>query len=88
MKYIKELEEQGYQIEFEKENTDSLGYDLFLRVRKDGSFYESFFSMSNSKGYYFSIEKGNDCLGGGCDWEFDDDKLVCEYLGIKELNEM
>jgi len=87
MKYTKELESKGYQIEFEKGHSDGQGYDLYLRIRKDVSYYESFFSMSNSKGYYFTSDR-HDCMGDGCNWDFDDDKLICEYLGVDELEEM
>jgi hypothetical protein len=29
-----------------------------------------------------------DCGGEGCDWEVDDEKLVCEYLGVEYLEEI
>jgi hypothetical protein len=88
MNYIKDLETKGFKIEFEKNCQDAEGYDLYLRIRKDDSYYESFFSMSNSRGYYFTSDYKNDCSKDGCSWSFDDDKLICEYLGVDELKEI
>jgi len=90
MEYAKELESQGYKIELEEEriHSDGQGYDLYLRIRKGDCYSESFFSMSNSKGYYYSSDFGTDCKGDGCHWDFDEEKLVCEYLEVDELEEM
>jgi len=29
-----------------------------------------------------------DCNGDGCDWDFDVDKIICEYLGVEKLKEI
>ena len=87
MNYTEELKSQGYLINFEKGDSDDQGYDLCLRVELGESYSESFFSLSHSVGYYFSWDCG-DCDGEGCEWEIDDEKLVCEYLGVEQLEEM
>ena len=88
MKYTEELKSKGFVIEIEKGNSDGEGYDLYLRVKHGDSYSESFFSLSHSKGYCFTSDIGTDCSGEGCDWEVDDEKLVCEYLGVEELKEI
>ena len=88
MNYTEELKSKGYLIEFEKGASDDQGYDLCLRVKLGESYSESFFSLSHSIGYYFSWDYGTDCVGEGCEWEIDDEKLVCEYLGVEQLKEM
>ena len=43
--------------------------------------------MSNSKGYYFTCDN-TDCSGEGCNWDFDIEKIVCEYLEVEKLKEI
>ncbi len=88
MKYSEELKSKGYLIEFEKGHTDGQGYDLYLRVKHGKSYSESFISLSHSKGYYFTSDFGTDCMGEGCEWEIDDERLICEYLGVEQLREI
>lgn len=88
MKYTEELKSKGYLIEFEKGHTDSQGYDLCLIVKHGNSYSESFISLSHSKGYYFTSDFGTDCGGEGCEWEIDDERLICEYLGVEQLREI
>lgn len=87
MKYTKELESQGYVIEFEKDNSDKEGYDLFLKVSKDDDYYEMIYSLSHSTGFYFSFDF-TESFGEGEIWDFDNNKLVCEYLGVDQLKEI
>ena len=87
MKYTNNLESQGYKIEIEKANTDEQGYDLYLKISKNHSFYESIFSMSHSLGYYFSYGRC-DSIGEDNNWEFNDKKLISEYLEIDKLEEI
>ena len=88
MKYSEELKSKGYLIEFEKGHTDGQGYDLYLRVKHGKSYSESFISLSHSKGYYFTSDFGTDCMGEGCEWEIDDERSICEYLGVEQLREI
>ena len=53
MIYTKKLKNKGFEIKIRKECEDDEGYDLYLTVSKGDSFLEVFYSMSNSKGYYF-----------------------------------
>jgi len=43
--------------------------------------------MSHSNGYYFTNDD-TDCNGDGCDWDFDVEKIVCDYLGVEKLKEI
>ena len=65
--YTEELKNKGFEFKIRKECEDGEGYDLYLTVSKGDSFFESFFSMSHSKGYYFTSDFGTDCGGDGCD---------------------
>ena len=56
-------------------------------MSKGDSFLEVFYSMSNSKGYYFTSDS-TDCHGDGCDWDIDHEQILCDYFGIEELKEM
>jgi hypothetical protein len=88
MKYTEELKESGLTIEITKSNEDEQGYDLLLKVMKGDNYHESFYSMSNTKGYYFIKDIGTDCKNEGCEWNFDDDKIISEYLNIESLKEI
>jgi len=66
---------------------DDKGYDLFIKIRKEESSLETFYSMSHSKGYCFTNDD-TDCKDEGCDWDVDVEKIVCDYLGVKKLNEI
>ena len=57
-----------------------------LTTRKD-SYSETFYTMSHSKGFYFTNDH-TDCKGEGCDWDVDVEKIVCEYLGVEKLKEI
>ena len=87
MSYTKELKDKGYEIKFEKSNFDDKGYDLIMTVSKSNNYYRAFYSMSNSRGYFFTMDYDN-CNGDGCNWNFNDDKLICEYLGVEVLNQI
>jgi len=43
--------------------------------------------MSHSKGFYFTNDH-TDCSGDGCDWDFDIEKIICDYLGVEKLKEI
>ncbi len=87
MSYTRELKDKGYQIKFEKSNFDNKGYDLTINVEKGAHYYQAFYSMSNSLGYFFTMDY-NDCNEDGCNWDFDNDKLVCEFIGADVLNKI
>jgi hypothetical protein len=87
MKYTEELKNKGFEFKIRKECINSEGYDLYLKISKGDSYSESFYSMSHSKGYYFTSDY-TDCHGEGCDWDLDDEQVLCDYLGIEELKEI
>tara|TARA_B100000767_G_scaffold212898_1_gene200175 strand:+ start:51 stop:425 length:375 start_codon:yes stop_codon:yes gene_type:complete len=87
MKYSQELKNKGFEMKIRKECEDDEGYDLYLTVSKGDSFLDFFYSLSNSKGYYFTSDS-TDCNGDGCDWDIDGERLVCEYLGVEQLKEI
>jgi|TARA_B110000211_G_scaffold198602_1_gene228568 hypothetical protein len=87
MKNSQELKNKGFEMKIRKECEDDEGYDLYLTVSKGDSFLEFFYSLSNSKGYYFTSDS-TDCNGDGCDWDIDGERLVCEYLGVEQLKEI
>ena len=87
MKYTEKLKQQGFEIHLRKECEDGEGYDLYITIKKEESFYETFYSLSNSKGYYFTNDH-TDCFGDGCDWDFDVEKIISEYLGVEKLKEI
>ena len=87
MKYSEKLKNEGFEMKIRKECEDGEGYDLYLTVSKGDSFLEFFYSLSNSKGYYFTSDS-TDCNGDGCDWDIDGERLVCEYLGVEQLKEI
>lgn len=95
MNYTKKLKNKGFETKIRKECEDGEGYDLYLTVSKGDSFLEVFYSMSNSKGYYFTSDS-TDCRvfitftgrGDGCDWDIDHEQILCDYFGIEELKEM
>lgn len=66
---------------------DNEGYDLYITISKGDSYSETFYSMSHSKGFYFTNDH-TDCKGEGCDWDVDVEKIVCEYLGVEKLKEI
>lgn len=87
MKYTQKLKQQDFEILITKDCEDDKGYDLYITIRKKESFSETFYSMSNSKGFYFTSDN-TDCSGEGCDWDIDIEKIVCEYLGVEKLKEI
>ena len=87
MKYSEKLKNKGFEMKIRKECEDGEGYDLYLTVSKGDSFLEVFYSMSNSKGYYFTSDS-TDCNGDGCDWDIDHEQILCDYFGVEELKEM
>jgi len=87
MKYTEKLKNKGFETKIRKECEDGEGYDLYLTVSKGDLFLEVFYSMSNSKGYYFTSDS-TDCRGDGCDWDIDHEQILCDYFGIEELKEM
>jgi hypothetical protein len=87
MRYTNSLKNKGFKILFRKTNFDDKGYDLYLNASKSDSYYESFFSMSNSLGYYFTYDSF-DCVKEGCEWNLDDFILAAEYLGTEKLIEI
>jgi len=56
MKYTEELKNKGFEFKIRKECINSEGYDLYLKISKGDSYSESFYSMSHSKGYYFTSD--------------------------------
>ncbi|MEO2143027.1 MAG: hypothetical protein ABGW83_02765, partial [Flavobacteriaceae bacterium] len=60
--YSEKLKKQGFEFHFRKECEDGKGYDLYLTIRKGDSYSETFYSMSNTKGYYFTYDNTN-CQG-------------------------
>ena len=87
MKYTEKLKNKGFETKIRKECEDGEGYDLYLTVSKGDSFLEVFYSMSNSKGYYFTSDS-TDCHSDGCDWDIDHEQILCDYFGVEELKEM
>ncbi len=87
MNYTEKLKQKGFEILITKDCEDDKGYDLYIKIRKEESFSENFYSMSHSMGYYFTNDD-TDCKGEGCDWDVDVEKIVCEYLGVEELKEI
>jgi len=87
MIYTKKLKNTGFEIKIRKECEDDEGYDLYLTVSKGDSFLEVFYSMSNSKGYYFTSDS-TECNGEGCDWVIDHEQILCEYLEVEKLKEI
>ena len=87
MNYTEKLKKKGFEIHIRKECEDDQGYDLYLTIKKRDSYSETFYSMSNSKGCYFTFDD-TDCKGDGCTWDFDVEKIVCDYLGVKKLKEI
>ena len=85
--YSEKIKKQGFSIQIRKDCEDDKGYDLYITISKKDSYSETFYSMSNSKGYYFTCDN-TDCSGEGCNWDFDIEKIVCEYLGVEKLKEI
>ena len=85
--YSEKIKKQGISIQITKECEDDEGYDLYLTVSKGDSFLEVFYSMSNSKGYYFTSDS-TDCNGEGCDWDIDHEQILCDYFGVEKLKEI
>ena len=87
MKYTDKLKQKGFEILIMKDFEDDKGYDLYITIKEEEFFSKTFYSMSHSKGFYFTKEH-TDCNGDGCDWDFDVDKIVCEYLVVEKLIEI
>lgn len=87
MDYTNKLKNKGINIEINKTNVDDKGYDLHIYLSKGDDYYEAFFSMSNSKGYYFTFDE-TDCRNDGCNWKIDSKKLISEYIGVENLLEI
>ena len=85
--YSEKIKKQGFSIQITKDCEDDKGYDLYITISKEDSYYETFYSMSHSKGYYFTCDN-TDCSGEGCNWNFDIEKIVCEYLEVEKLKEI
>ena len=85
--YSEKIKKQGFSIQIRKDCEDDKGYDLYITISKEDSYSETFYSMSNLKGYYFTNDH-TDCSGEGCNWDFDIEKIVCEYLGVEKLKEI
>ena len=85
MNLTQTLINEGYLIEFEKGNSDNLGFDLFLKISKDDSYYEIHYSMSHELGKFFSCDFTNNFSGEGEFWDFDNNTLICEYIGVVKL---
>lgn len=85
--YTLKLKKEGFEIQIRKECEDDEGYDLYLIISKGDSFSETFYSMSHSKGFYFTADN-TDCDGDGCNWDFDVDQIICDYLGVEKLIEI
>ena len=87
MTYSEKLKQHGFEILITKDCGDDKGYDLYIIIKKEESFLETFYSMSHSNGYYFTNDD-TDCKGEGCDWDIDVEKIVCEYLEVEKLKEI
>jgi len=87
MNYTEKLKKKGFSIQIKKDCEDDKGYDLYITISKEDSYSETFYSISNSKGYCFTNDD-TDCKGEGCDWDVDVEKIVCDYLGVKKLKEI
>jgi hypothetical protein len=85
--YREKIKKQGFSIQIRKDCEDNEGYDLYVTISKGDSYSETFYSMSNSKGYYFTYDNTN-CSGDGCNWDFDIEKIVCEFLEVEKLKEI
>ena len=85
--YSEKIKKQGFSIQITKDCEDDKGYDLYITISKEDSYSETFYSMSHSKGYYFTCDN-TDCSGEGCNWNFDIEKIVCEYLEVEKLKEI
>ena len=84
MEYTNQLKQEGYTVSLEKQNEDGEGYDLMLEVSNADGFYSVVYSMSQVRGSYYSFDFC-DSDGDGDSWDFDNQKLVCEFLEIEEL---
>lgn len=85
MSLIKTLLNEGYNVEFEKGDSDNFGFDIIIKISKGDDLYEINYSMSHESGKYYSSEFTNNYYGEGEYWDFDNDKLICEYLCIDKL---
>jgi len=91
MNYTNELKKQGFKINYERVATTSDGYDLIVDISKNNSYISCSFSMSHQRGYYFNGLEPFDFDSSGDDiekWNFDYEKLLCEYYGVQHLTEM
>lgn len=84
MEYTNQLIVQGYTVSFEKQNEDGEGYDLMLEVSHADGFYSVVYSMSQVRGSCYAFDFC-DSDGDGDSWDFDNHKLICEFLEVKEL---
>ena len=92
MIYTNELKKQGFKITYERMATTPDGYDLIVEISKNNSYLTCSFSMSHQRGYYFNGFEPFDFDSSGDDdikkWNFDYEKLLCEYYGVQYLTEM
>ena len=92
MIYTNELKKQGFKITYERVATTPDGYDLIVDISKNNSYLTCSFSMSHQRGYYFNGFEPFDFDSSGDDdikkWNFDYEKLLCEYYGVQYLTEM
>lgn len=92
MIYTNELKKQGFKITYERVATTPDGYDVIVDISKNNSYLTCSFSMSHQRGYYFNGFEPFDFDSSGDDdikkWNFDYEKLLCEYYGVQYLTEM
>lgn len=92
MIYTNELKKQGFKITYERVATTPDGYDVIVDISKNNSYLTCSFSMSHQRGYYFNGFEPYDFDSSGDDdikkWNFDYEKLLCEYYGVQYLTEM
>ena len=83
MEYTNQLKQQGYAVSLE--NKRRWGRVRFnVRGFAADSFYSVVYSMSQVRGSYYSFDFC-DSGGDGDSWDFDNHKLVCEFLEVEEL---
>ena len=92
MIYTNELKKQGFKITYERVATTPDGYYVIVDISKNNSYLTCSFSMSHQRGYYFNGFEPFDFDSSGDDdikkWNFDYEKLLCEYYGVQYLTEM